>query len=217
MTDLLELIHTRRSIRRYTDQAVPPELVARLLSAAVWAPSAHNRQPWRFAIMEDGAMKARLATAMGARLRRDLAADGLDAAAIERDTGRSYARISGAPLLILLCLTLADMDDYPDARRRGHEMTMAVQSAAMAGQNLLLAAHALGLGACWLCAPLFCADTVREALALPDDWQPQGLITVGYPAEEKTKTRALLETRVWWMDVEQDSYPASYERDWSTG
>ena len=58
---------------------------------------------------------------------------------------------------------------------------------------------------------------MREALALPDDWQPQGLITVGYPAEEKTKTRALLETRVWWMDVEQDSYPASYERDWSTG
>jgi F420 biosynthesis protein FbiB-like protein len=88
------------------------------------------------------------------------------------------------------------MDDYPDARRRGHEMTMAVQSAAMAGQNLLLAAHALGLGACWLCAPLFCPDVVTATLALPPDWQPQGLITVGYPAETKTKTRAPLETRV---------------------
>ena len=196
MTDLLELIRTRRSIRRFTGQAVPPEVVARLLTAATWAPSAHNRQPWRFAILEDGTTKARLAAAMGERLRRDLAADGLDAAAIARDAGRSYARISGAPLLILLCLTLADMDDYPDARRRGHETTMAIQSAAMAGQNLLLAAHALGLGACWLCAPLFCPDVVTATLALPPDWQPQGLITIGYPAEGRTTTRAPLETRV---------------------
>ena len=196
MSNLIELIQTRRSIRRYTGEAVPVALVERLLTAATWAPSAHNRQPWRFVVMEDALTKANLAAAMGRRLRRDLAADGLDAAAIERDAGRAYARISGAPLLILLCMTLADMDDYPDARRRGHETTMAAQSVAMAGQNLLLAAHALGLGACWLCAPLFCPDVVSATLALPPDWQPQGLITAGYPAEEKTKTRALLETRV---------------------
>ena len=196
MSNLIELIQTRRSIRRYTGEAVPVALVERLLTAATWAPSAHNRQPWRFVVMEDALTKANLAAAMGRRLRRDLAADGLDAAAIERDAGRAYARISGAPLLILLCMTLADMDDYPDARRRDHETTMAAQSVAMAGQNLLLAAHALGLGACWLCAPLFCPDVVSATLALPPDWQPQGLITAGYPAEEKTKTRALLETRV---------------------
>jgi F420 biosynthesis protein FbiB-like protein len=203
MSDLIELIHSRRSIRRYMDKSVPAELVERLLTTAAWAPSAHNRQPWRFAILEDSVTRARLAAAMGERLRRDLAADGLDSAAIERDASRAYARISGAPLLILLCLTLADMDSYPDARRRGHELTMAVQSAAMAGQNLLLAAHALGLGACWLCAPLFCPDTVRETLALPPDWQPQGLITAGYPAEAKTKTRAPLETRVWRITNEE--------------
>ena len=196
MSELLELIFTRRSIRRYQERPVPPEMVEQLLTAATWAPSAHNRQPWRFVIMEDAGTKTRLAAAMGERLRRDLAADGLDAAAIERDAGRAHARISGAPLLILLCLTLADMDDYPDARRRAHETTMAVQSVAMAGQNLLLAAHALGLGACWLCAPLFCPDVVGATLALPLDWQPQGLITAGYPAEERTKTRASLETRV---------------------
>lgn len=199
MSDLMELISTRRSIRRYTDEAVPLEIVERLLTAATWAPSAHNRQPWRFAILEDAPTKTRLAAVMGERLRRDLAADGLDAAAVERDAGRAYARISGAPLLILVCLSLVDMDDYPDARRRAHETTMAVQSAAMAGQNLLLAAHALGLGACWLCAPLFCPDVVVEALALPTDWQPQGLITAGYPAEERTKTRAPLGTRVVYL------------------
>ncbi|MBX7253900.1 MAG: nitroreductase family protein, partial [Candidatus Promineofilum sp.] len=116
--------------------------------------------------------------------------------AIARDADRAYARISSAPALVLLCLTLADMDAYLDARRSGHEATMAVQSAAMAGQNLLLAAHALGLGACWLCAPLFCAGVVRRTLDLPADWQPQGLITLGYPAEARQKTRAPLETRV---------------------
>lgn len=196
MLDFFDLIRTRRSIRRYTGRPISPDTIALLLTAATWAPSAHNRQPWRFVVLENSAAKARLAAAMGAQLRRDLAADGLAAEAIERDAGRAYTRISGAPALILLCMTLADMDDYPDARRHAHEATMAVQSVAMAGQNLLLAAHALGLGACWLCAPLFCADTVRQTLDLPADWQPQGLITLGYPAEERQKTRAPLETRV---------------------
>lgn len=196
MTDPLELLLSRRSIRRYTGQPIPPEIIDRLLTAATQAPSAHNRQPWRFVVMTDGATRARLAAAMGAQLRHDLAADGLPAEAIARDADRAYARISSAPALVLLCLTLADMDAYPDARRSGHEATMAVQSAAMAGQNLLLAAHALGLGACWLCAPLFCAGVVRRTLDLPADWQPQGLITLGYPAEARQKTRAPLETRV---------------------
>ncbi|HOU39945.1 MAG TPA: nitroreductase family protein [Promineifilum sp.] len=195
MTDPLELLLSRRSIRRYTDRPLSPETIDHLLTAAVWAPSAHNRQPWRFVVMT-GATRARLAAAMGAQLRRDLAADGLPAEAIARDADRAYARISSAPALVLLCLTLADMDAYPDARRSAHETTMAVQSVAMAGQNLLLAAHALGLGACWLCAPLFCAAVVRQTLDLPADWQPQGLITLGHPAEERQKTRAPLETRV---------------------
>jgi nitroreductase len=60
---------------------------------------------------------------------------------------------------------------------------MAVQSTAMAAQILLLKAQAEGLGACWMCAPLFCAETVRDALDLPASWQPQGLILLGYPAE----------------------------------
>jgi hypothetical protein len=60
---------------------------------------------------------------------------------------------------------------------------MAVQSTAMAVQNLLLAAHAEGLGACWMCAPLFCPEVVRSVLAFPAYWQPQGLITLGWPAD----------------------------------
>ena len=196
MHNLLDLIRTRRSIRRYTRDAVPADVVEQMLTAATWAPSAHNRQPWRFVVIADGQTKYRLAAAMGGQLRRDLAADGRSPEFIERDAGRSYARLTGAPLLILVNLTMADMDIYPDERRARNEAIMAAQSTAMAGQNLLLAAHALGLGACWVCAPLFCPAVVRETLDLPADWQPQGLITLGYPAEEKQKTRHSLESRV---------------------
>jgi F420 biosynthesis protein FbiB-like protein len=133
---------------------------------------------------------------MGNKLRADLTADQAPLDLIEKDTRRSYQRITNAPLLILFCLSMADMDSYPDPVRQQHEWTMAVQSTAMAAQNLLLAAHALDLGACWMCAPLFCPDLVKQTLALPDNWQPQALITVGYPAEEKQKSRQPLATRV---------------------
>lgn len=196
MDNLLELIHTRRSIRRYTHDVIPADVVDQLLNAAIRAPSAHNRQPWRFVVIANEQTRYRLATAMGDQLRRDLVADGRSPEFIERDAGRSYMRLTNAPLLILLSLTMADMDVYPDERRARNEAIMAAQSTAMAGQNIMLAAHALGLGACWVCAPLFCPAIVRETLALPADWQPQGLITLGYPAEEKQKTRHPLESRV---------------------
>ncbi len=172
----------RRSIRRYTEQAVAPETVERLLEAARWAPSAHNRQPWRFVVIQTLSVKRTLAEVMAARLRADRLADGDPPEAIMQDAARSQSRILNAPVLILLCLTMAEMDTYPDRRRKKAEFVMGVQSVALAAQNLLLAAHAEGLGACWLCAPLFCPDTVRAALDLPPDWEPQALITLGYPA-----------------------------------
>jgi len=197
-TPLLHLIRTRRSLRRYRPEPVPRALIERLLEAAIWSPSAHNRQPWRFAVVETAQAKEGLALAMGARLRRDLAADGVAQEVIDADAHRSYERLTSAPLLIVLCLSMADMDSYPDERRSAHEFIMAVQSVAMAGQNILLAAHEAQLGACWMCAPLFCPDVVREVLALPDDWQPQGVIALGYPDQARDKTRHPQETRTLW-------------------
>ena len=132
---------------------------------------------------------------MGARLHADRTADGDPVDEIERDIDRSYARLTGAPVLIVLCTSMVDMDSYPDQGRTRNEQTMATQSTAMAGQNILLMAHAMGLGACWLCAPLFVPDLVRETLRLPPDWEPQGLITLGYPAQTKNRTRARLEEK----------------------
>lgn len=193
-----DVMLNRRSIRRYLSEPVPRSVVESLLQAAIWAPSAHNRQPWRFAVIETQAAKERLARAMGDRLRADLTADGAPEAVIEKDVTRSYTRITSAPVAVVLCLSMVDMDTYPDERRSRNEYVMAVQSVAMAGQNFLLAAYEAGLGACWMCAPLFVPDGVRAALELPDDWQPQALLTLGYPAETKEKTRHPLEKSIVW-------------------
>src|SRR5262249_35757409 len=184
--------------RKYRADALRAGVVERLILAASSAPSAHNRQPWRFAILEDAASRHRLAAAMGARLREDRLADGRDPDDVPRDLPRPHAGITGAPLAILACLDTADMDQYPDERRRTAEHVMAIQSTAMAMQNILLAAQAEGLGACVMCAPLFCGPTVVAALELPSGWEPQSMVTLGPPANAgKDRPRLPLDNVVW--------------------
>ncbi len=209
-----ELVAGRRSIRRYESEPLPAETVERLIEAARWAPSAHNRQPWRFALLDAPAWKERLARAMGARLRSDRLADGDAASAVEADVARSYARITGAPLAIVVALEMAEMDRYPDERRRRAEYLMAVQSTAMATQNLLLAAHAEGLGACWMCAPLFCPDTVAAAIGLPPGWEPQALVTLGRPASAgKPARRKPVAEMLWRPPAAADECQLSASRE----
>ena len=199
-SDLTTLICGRRSVRRFLERPVPAETVARVLEAARWAPSAHNRQPWRFLIVEEPERKTRLAAAMGERLAFDRIASGDSAGDIERDVARSRTRITLSPLLILVCMTLEDMDRYPDRRRSDAERIMAVQSTAMSVQNMLLAAAAEGLGACWMCAPLFCPDVVTGAFDLPPRWEPQALISIGYQEGEgrERPRRPLSELALGW-------------------
>ena len=176
------ILRGRRSIRRYTEKPVTDAVLEQVLETATCAPSAHNRQPWRFAVLKNFAAKERLALAMGEQLRRDRTRDGDRSDAIEQDVARSVARIIGAPIVVVICLTMEDMDRYPDDRRNAAERQMAVQGTAMAIQNMLIAAHCAGLGASVMCAPLFCPDTVRTATNLPIHWDPQALVTLGYAA-----------------------------------
>jgi F420 biosynthesis protein FbiB-like protein len=198
-TDLLSLIQHRRSVRRYDAEPVPSELLEILLEAAVWAPSAHNRQPWRFVVLQSCAQKEQFAAALGERLRADRLAAGDPPEIVAQDVERSRQSLTQASVLLLCCMSMADVDRSPDARRAQAERTMAIQSVALAAQNLLLAAHAAGLGACWRCAPLFCPDTARETLQLPADWEPQALISIGYPAEagSSPQRRPLTEVVQW--------------------
>jgi coenzyme F420-0:L-glutamate ligase/coenzyme F420-1:gamma-L-glutamate ligase len=179
---LLEWMRTRRSIRRFLPQAVELDLIRAILQAATWAPSAHHRQPWRFVVLSTPESRKALADAMSVDFRRDLQSDGLPLEQLESQIERSRQRIIEAPAAVLLCLDGNGGDVYPDARRLYAETIMGVQGVAMAGENLLLAAHSFGLGGVWICAPLFAQETVRRTLNLAEEWQPQGLVLLGYPA-----------------------------------
>ena len=173
-------LRTRRSIRRFKPDLVPGSVIETILTTATYAPSAHHRQPWRFVVVTDLSIKIKLANAMAQDFERDLTQDGLPAEKIQSQIKRSKERITSAPVAILLCLDMSEMDSYPDGKRNKAEYTMAVQSVAAAGLQLLLAAHAEGLGGVWACWPLFVKETIQKTLNLPESWEPQGMFFVGY-------------------------------------
>lgn len=151
--DALEAIHTRRSVRRFTDEPVDDRAVEKLLHAAMMAPSARNQQPWHFVVLRERAT--------------------LDAIA-ERCPNTAMA--AGAPAAVLVCA---------DTQR---ELTPGYlpQDCAAAVQNLLLAAHATGLGAVW-CGihPRPRREAVmHELLGLPKHILPHSLVVLGHPAEQ---------------------------------
>ncbi|MCB0077591.1 MAG: nitroreductase family protein [Anaerolineales bacterium] len=182
-SQLHAFLSSRRSIRRYLEAPLSGDLVAALIEVAQRAPSAHHRQPWRWVVLADPVRRQRLAAAMGEAWAVDLRADGVDDEEIARLLRRSAQRLTAPPCAVLPCLTMENMDRYPDPTRQLREWQMAVQSVALATQTLMLAAHAVGLGSCWICAPIFCPDVVRATLDLPEAWEPQGLVTLGWPAD----------------------------------
>jgi len=189
--DKHEFLRSRRSVRRFRDKTVSPETLSRVLETAFHAPSAHNRQPWRYAIASTLVAKTELAEKMAFDFRSDLAREGLSSEEIDKRIERSRSRIVSAPVVIAICLDETELDVYPDESSQKAETLMGVQSVAMAGLQLLLAAHAEGLGAVWTCGPIFAPAAVKAAFHLPDPWEPQGLILIGYsdeiPQEKKLK------------------------------
>ncbi len=179
--DILEAIATRRSVRRFATREVPRDVVRELIAAACTAPAPHHSRPWRFVEVRPET-RPRLIEAMAAAWRADLEADGRSTQAHEAPLARSRRQLADAPLLLLACLQAEAARDWPDERRRGAERDMYVQSLGAALQNLLLAAHARGLGGYLKGAPLFCPAAASEALSLPNGWQPAVLVLLGYAA-----------------------------------
>lgn len=197
VADLATLMRSRRSVRQYQDTPVPRELLLQILEAARWAPSPHGRQPWRFAVITKQELKQKLADQMGIYWRNNLEMDGQSEKVVNIRLEKSRQRILYAPAIVIPCLYLADLDQYPDAQRQADEKTMAVQSIGAAIQNLLLTTYELGLDAGWMCAPLFCPEITCEALDLDTKVIPQALITVGYAAADpKRRDRLPLENLI---------------------
>ena len=198
MATLTDALKQRRSIRKYQNRAVPLEIIRQIFETAAYAPSAHNAQPWRFIVLTQDAQKNAFADTMAQVWLSELERDHVPRNTRLATINRSVERFTAAPVLILACLTLEDMDSYPDSERQSTERDLAVQSTAACIQTLLLVAHANGLGACWYCAPLFCKHAVRRALEIPDNVEPQALIALGYPDESpKTPPRLLPQEYVY--------------------
>jgi coenzyme F420-0:L-glutamate ligase/coenzyme F420-1:gamma-L-glutamate ligase len=201
--DLMGLLKGRRSVRLFQERPVPAALIEQVLEAARWAPSPHGRQPWRFVVFSDRQRKMSLIEHMSAAWEAQLRLDRQPQEVIALRLEKSRQRLLQAPVLIIPCLYLEDLDQYPDAERQEYERIMAIQSLGAAVQNMLLMAYELGLDTGWMCAPLFCPQQVCEALALDRRLHPQALITLGYAAADpRRRPRLPLERLVIRLDEE---------------
>lgn len=153
---VIDNIMTRTSIRAYTSDPVPVDVVETLLRAGMAAPSAMNGQPWEFVVINDRDSLDKLAGSL------------------------RYARmLKGAPLAIAVC----GHPTFTDREGNVRENKFWVDDCSAATENILLAAHALGLGAVWTAAKDDRAAVVREALGIPESVNPLCVIVLGYPAE----------------------------------
>ena len=178
-------------MRQYIARPVEDALIEQVLEAARWAPSPHGRQPWRFVVLTQTETKQRLIESMGATWQQNLEMDRQEAKIINIRREKSRQRILQAPVIILPCLYLEDLDHYPDEQRQNDEKIMAIQSIGAAIQNMLLMAYDVGLDGGWMCAPLFCPEVVCEALQLDPRLIPQALITFGYAAADPKRRERL--------------------------
>lgn len=189
MSNLIDKIKSRRNIRKYTNQPVATELIHTIIETATFAPSAHNAQPWRFIVVTKPEQKSALSKTMAQVWLKQLELDQIPEKIRLATANRSVKRFTEAPALILACSTMENMGKYSDIERQQNERDLAIHSVGAAIHTLLLAAHAQGLGACWYCTPVFCKSQVRQLLEIPENVDPQALITLGYPAESPKKLK----------------------------
>lgn len=183
--DAIEAIFTRQSIGALKPDPLPRALIEQLLAAAVQAPNHYKVRPWRFIVLT-GAARERFGDFLAGELRRKQ--PDLPESAYEKERNKPLR----APVVIVVAA------EKPKTARE--DLTENISAAAAATQNLLLAAHALGLGAKWRTgAPAF-DPAVKTWLGLEADQPLIGFIYVGYPAVEPPAiNRPGFEDRVTWM------------------
>jgi len=188
--EVFECIVTRRSVRSYEKKDVPNELIGQMLEAAVRAPSAGNIQPWEFIVVKDIEKKREL----------------YEAALKQRN-------VKEAPVVIVICAYPGKCTERYGERGKS---LYCIQDTAAAMENMLLTAHSLGLGACWVGA--FEENKIRNILNIPQKLKPVALITVGFPREhvEPTKTTRIPFENITYIDKYGEGFPwvHYYGSDW---
>ena len=191
--ELVQAIRERISVRRYRSDAVPHEVIEQLLEIARWAPSGSNSQPWRVTVVSGAALEAWRA-ALSARLEANWDAERREAFDRRVRTG------SLAGLLDLSALSPYDLLVLGSNRFYDAPVALVFSFLGEPGNRtpdgipsfvttLLLAAHELGLGTCWLGFVMAQSDLLRKYALLSAGEQPAAVIALGYPDADAPENR----------------------------
>ena len=218
MGDILDVIVTRKSIRRYKPDPVPDEMIDKILEAARWAPTGENHQPWRLIVVRDpetikkiGQMAkvgsgifATTEYSMGRMRQFEGIKDPKERERIERFmfTGEVSAFLGKAPLLIVVCGRCDALDTPYDL--------------SACAENMLLEAHSLGLGACWVHGPVATIRgeiRMKQLLDIPPGMEKYKLLAVisfGWPENPRKHPRPKLnlEEIVYWEKFGRKERPS---------
>lgn len=178
----------RRSVRNFSAEPVPPELIEAAVGEALTAPAPHHTRPVRFVWVRDTAVRTRLLDAMKDAWRADLLGDGRDPDAVQRRVARGQI-LYDAPELVIPFMVPDGAHSYPDEHRTAAEHTMFTVAVGAAVQGLLVGLAVRGVGSCWIGSTIFAADLVRAELDLPGDWEPLGAVAIGYAADGPAQPR----------------------------
>ncbi len=206
--ELFEAMTGRTSIRRFKDLPVPEEDVRKVLEAGRLAPSANNTQPWSFLVIRDRAVTARMAAAVREMVDRMLphAESEKQAQRLAAYKGSYYTFFEQAPVVIAVFLEAYDASSDRLLGRMGYgageilrlRPNPALQSVAAAVEHMLLAAHALGYGSCWMTGPLVAQEAFEKLLGYGKERSIAALLPLGVPDESPgPRSRRPLDEITW--------------------
>lgn len=187
----LETVLSRSSVRWFKDDLVPDDVLLKILEAGIRAPNAGGSEQWFFIVVKDLETRRKLHSLL-LEAHEFYATRALKTPLPPDRVGKWVQRIREGMYLAPVYIA-----GYVDLRRTTHiddlletEKVFAAQSVAAALENMLLVAHALGLGAVWLGVPLLIKNKFDELLKPPERCDLQGIIALGYPAETpRTRSR----------------------------
>ena len=183
-TDGLDLLRARRSVRKFTCDPVDKTMVSGLVELAAWAPSASNRHDWHFTAVFSAELKHAMAEAVRARWREIIE--------VNRNLGfiqemerysTSFGDFERAPVVIAVAARRVDSVRRQMFGDAAAATVGGATSAAMAAQNLMLAATAHGLGSCCMTGALAASNELTRLLGLGKRMELVCLIALGWPAE----------------------------------
>jgi len=192
--DLFETIKGRTSIRRFKQAPVPDEDIRKILDAGRLAPSANNTQPWSFLVIKDKETLKKMAAAVREMIDRMIphAEDEKQAQRLAAYKGTYYTFFENAPVVIAVFMEGYDAGTNKLLGRMGYSAedimrlrpNPGLQSVAAAIEHMLLAAHALGFGSCWMTGPLVAQDAYEELLGYGKEKFIAALLPLGVPDEQ---------------------------------